>query len=40
VPDLLLRAELAFLLGSLVGWLVATALVLSGRRERELQSVA
>jgi O-antigen/teichoic acid export membrane protein len=40
VQDLLLRAELAFLLGSLVGWLVATALVLSGRRERELQSVA
>jgi O-antigen/teichoic acid export membrane protein len=40
VPDLLLRAELAFLLGSLVGWLVATTLVLSGRRERELQSVA
>ena len=40
VQDLLLRAELAFLLGSLVGWLVATALVLSDRRERELQSVA
>jgi O-antigen/teichoic acid export membrane protein len=40
VPDLLLRAELAFLLGSLTGWLVGTALVLSERRERVLQSVA
>jgi O-antigen/teichoic acid export membrane protein len=39
VPDLLLRAELAFLLGSVTGWLVGTALVLSERRERELQSV-
>jgi O-antigen/teichoic acid export membrane protein len=40
VPDLLLRAELAFLLGSLTGWLVGTALVLSERRERVLQRVA
>jgi O-antigen/teichoic acid export membrane protein len=40
VPDLLLRAELAFLLGSTAGWLVGTTLVLSERRERELQSVA
>jgi hypothetical protein len=40
VPDLLLRAELAFLLGSVTGWLVGTALVLSERRERVLQSVA
>jgi hypothetical protein len=39
VPDLLLRAELAFLLGSVTGWLVGTALVLAERRERELQSV-
>jgi O-antigen/teichoic acid export membrane protein len=39
VPDLLLRAELAFLLGSVTGWLVGTALVLIERRERELQSV-
>jgi O-antigen/teichoic acid export membrane protein len=38
VPDLLLRAELAFLLGSVAGWLVGTALVLS-ERERVLQSV-
>jgi O-antigen/teichoic acid export membrane protein len=40
VPDLLLRAELAFLLGSAAGWLVGTGLVLSERRERELQSVS
>lgn len=40
VPDLLLRAELAFLLGSTAGWLVGTALVLAQRRERVLQSVA
>jgi O-antigen/teichoic acid export membrane protein len=40
VPDLLLRAELAFLLGSVTGWMVGTALVLSERRERVLQSVA
>ena len=40
VPDLLLRAELAFLLGSAAGLLVGTALVLTERRERELQSVA
>jgi O-antigen/teichoic acid export membrane protein len=40
VPDLLLRAELAFLLGSAAGWLVGTALVLIERRERVLQSVA
>jgi O-antigen/teichoic acid export membrane protein len=40
VPDLLLRAELAFLLGSAVGWLVGTVLVLTERPERVLQSVA
>ena len=40
VPDLLLRAELAFLLGSVTGWLVGTTLVLARGRERELQSVA
>ena len=40
VPDLLLRAELAFLLGSAAGLLVGTALVLSERRERVLHSVA
>jgi O-antigen/teichoic acid export membrane protein len=40
VPDLLLRAELAFLLGSITGWVVGTTLVLSERRERVLQSVA
>lgn len=39
VPDLLLRAELAFLLGSVTGWLVGTVLVLTDRRERVLQSV-
>lgn len=38
VPDLLLRVELAFLLGSAAGWLVGTKLVLTERRERELQS--
>ncbi|MBL8925082.1 MAG: lipopolysaccharide biosynthesis protein [Pseudonocardia sp.] len=38
VPDLLLAAELAFLAGSVTGWLVGTLLVLTtGRRERELQ---
>jgi O-antigen/teichoic acid export membrane protein len=38
VPDLLLGAELAFLAGSITGWLVGTLLVLTtGRRERELQ---
>jgi O-antigen/teichoic acid export membrane protein len=38
VPDLLLGAELAFLIGSATGWLVATLLVLTtGKRERELQ---
>lgn len=39
VSDVLLRAELAFLLGSLAGWLVGTALVLTKSRERVLQSV-
>jgi O-antigen/teichoic acid export membrane protein len=37
VPDLLLGAELAFLIGSTTGWLVATLLVLTTGRERELQ---
>ena len=38
VPDLLLGAELAFLAGSVTGWLLGTLLVLTtGRRERELQ---
>jgi O-antigen/teichoic acid export membrane protein len=37
VPDLLLAAELAFLAGSTAGWLVATLLVLTTGRERELQ---
>jgi len=38
VPDLLLAAELAFLVGSATGWLVGTVLVLTTeRRERELQ---
>ena len=37
VPDLLLGAELAFLIGSATGWLVATLLVLTTGRERELQ---
>ena len=37
VPDLLLGAELAFLTGSVTGWLVATLLVLTTGRERELQ---
>lgn len=39
VPDLLLRAELAFFLGSLAGLMVGTGLVLTERRERELQRV-
>ena len=38
VPDLLLAAELAFLVGSTTGWLVGTVLVLTPkRRERVLQ---
>ena len=38
VPDLLLAAELAFLTGSVTGWLVGTLLVLTTNgRERELQ---
>ena len=38
VPDLLLGAELAFLVGSTTGWLVGTVLVLTPkRRERVLQ---
>jgi O-antigen/teichoic acid export membrane protein len=37
VPDLLLAAELAFLIGSATGWLVGTLLVLTTGRERELQ---
>jgi O-antigen/teichoic acid export membrane protein len=37
VPDLLLAAELAFLAGSVTGWLVGTLLVLTTGRERELQ---
>jgi O-antigen/teichoic acid export membrane protein len=37
VRDLLLRAELAFLFGSVAGLLVGTALVLTQRRERVLQ---
>ncbi|MDN5857643.1 MAG: hypothetical protein L0H84_03385 [Pseudonocardia sp.] len=40
VPDLLLRAELAFLFGSAAGWLIGAALVLTGRRERVPQSVS
>lgn len=40
VPDLLLRAEFAFLGGSLAGLLVGCVLVLLKRRERALQSVA
>ena len=40
VPDLLLRAELAFLLGSATAWLVGTALVLGERRERVMHVVA
>lgn len=39
VPDVLLRAELAFLLGSTTGWVVGTALLLTGRRDRQLQEV-
>jgi hypothetical protein len=37
VRDLLLAAELAFLIGSATGWLVGTLLVLTTGRERELQ---
>lgn len=40
VADLLLAAELAFLLGSTAGWLAGTVLVLTRRREREFESVA
>jgi O-antigen/teichoic acid export membrane protein len=40
VPDLLLRAELAFLLGAAAAWLVGTALVLGGRRERVMHIAA
>jgi O-antigen/teichoic acid export membrane protein len=39
VPDLLLRAELAFLIGSTVGWIVGSTLLLARRRDRELQNV-
>jgi len=39
VPDLLLRVELGFLIGSATGWLVATVLVRIGGRARELQEV-
>jgi O-antigen/teichoic acid export membrane protein len=39
VPDLLLAAELAFLAGSVTGWLVGTLLVLTTGRERELERV-
>lgn len=38
VPDLLLRAELAFLLGSTTGWLIGIALLLTHRRERVMHS--
>lgn len=37
VPDLLLRAELGFLVGSLVAWLVSISLVLRRRSDRKLQ---
>jgi hypothetical protein len=37
VPDLLLRAELGFLVGSVVAWLVSISLVLSRRSDRKLQ---
>ncbi|MDQ2706281.1 MAG: hypothetical protein M3Z25_00945 [Actinomycetota bacterium] len=37
VPGLLLRAELGFLVGSLVAWLVSVSLVLNRRPEREPQ---
>ncbi|GAA2867976.1 hypothetical protein GCM10010472_26590 [Pseudonocardia halophobica] len=39
VPDLLLSAELAFVLGSTVGWVVGTVLMLSRTRNRELTRV-
>jgi O-antigen/teichoic acid export membrane protein len=39
VPDLLLSAELAFVLGSTVGWAVGTVLMLSRTRNRELTRV-
>lgn len=39
VPELLLRAELAFLLGSTTAWLVGTVLALINRRERVVQRV-
>jgi O-antigen/teichoic acid export membrane protein len=37
VPGLLLRAELGFLIGSVVAWLVSVSLVLNRRAERKLQ---
>jgi O-antigen/teichoic acid export membrane protein len=37
VPDLLLRAELGFLVGTLVAWVVSTSLVLARRPDREPQ---
>lgn len=40
VPDLLLRAELAFLAGSTAAWLLGTLMLLSKRHDRELQNVA
>ncbi len=40
IPDLLLRAELAFLGGSTAAWLLGTLLLLSKRHDRELQNVA
>jgi O-antigen/teichoic acid export membrane protein len=39
IPDLLLRAEIAFLTGSLVGWLVGVLLLTSPRQESELCSM-
>jgi O-antigen/teichoic acid export membrane protein len=36
VPDLLLRAELGFLIGSVVAWSVSISLVLNRRSERKL----
>jgi hypothetical protein len=39
VPELLLRAELAFLLGSTTAWLVGTVLALIDRQERVVQRV-
>ncbi|MGW6932189.1 lipopolysaccharide biosynthesis protein [Lentzea sp. NPDC054927] len=38
IPDLLLRAEIAFLTGSLVGWLAGVRLLISPRQESELCS--